>query len=81
MTGLRYGQTAVDNGDGSTTVSGQCYVTKQPYSVTVSTEGLHQWVTGYYAIQDALPNSPRGDREFLLSGTSPAGWQLMFPDE
>lgn len=75
---LRYGQTATDVGNGLTTVTGPCYVTKNLHSVTVPTIGLRDWAERRALIQDALPDISREDREFLISGTSPEGWAQTF---
>jgi hypothetical protein len=45
----------------------------------VPTAGLFAWQSK--RIQDALPDTSLEDREFLLSGISPAGWDKMFPEE
>lgn len=56
--------------------TGDCIVTKAPYTVTVKGEELFLMrQTGSIM---ALKSLPAGDREFLISGTSPLGWGKMF---
>ena len=43
-------------------------------------EQLNAWLGGMY-IQDAMPNVPAEQREFLISGTTPEEWSAMFPEE
>lgn len=57
--------------------TGPCVVTKKPYSVAVPAEGLYKYHQGAY-IQDAFPGLSPDDREFLMSGTSPAGWHQLY---
>jgi len=63
--------------NGKSRVSGNCVFTGEPYECTVSTIGLEMWHSGT-PIAWALPNSSRDDREFLISGISPAGWKKVF---
>ena len=59
-------------------VSGHCVVTKQPHEVSVLGTELDEWLKGNKSIQHCL--SCEGDvREFLMTGISPAGWDIMFP--
>jgi hypothetical protein len=62
-------------------VDGNCSVTGKPHSVTVPLAGLDRWIYGGAFIQDALPNVPAEQREFLQSGLSPDGWATVFPPE
>ena len=59
-------------------VSGHCVVTKQPYEVSVLGEELDEWLKGDKSIQHCISNSG-DDREFLMTGISPDGWDIMFP--
>lgn len=59
---------------------GPCVVTREEYSVTVEGQELHRYRCGEY-IQDAFPNLSRADREFLLTGISPKGWEILFKEE
>lgn len=67
------------NGIHTYTFTGPCLITKKSYSVTVSGEGLHKYRRGAY-IQDAFPELSAEDREFLITGYSPEGWKIVFPD-
>ena len=58
-------------------VSGQCKFTGEEYSCIVPTKGLVEFMKGVPA-QTALPRISADDREFLISGISPAGWKKTF---
>lgn len=60
--------------------SGPCLKTGKSYSVTVPAEGLFNYNQGH-RIQEAFPDMPAGDREFLMSGYSPEGFDMIFPPE
>ena len=70
----------VDNHDGTCTLTGPCYVTRKPYSLTVKISELQAYLNGEY-VQKAFPTLPASQREFLISGTSPEGWTQMFGEE
>jgi hypothetical protein len=80
---LRHGQTnSIPDAEGQTIVSGICTLSHQPYSTKpLSYEGLEQWACGKDLIQHCLPHTSRDDREFLISGSSPNGWNGLFPRE
>jgi hypothetical protein len=69
-----------DNGDGTVTVSGFCRITGKPHAVTVPAIGLKKWNAGDY-IQNALPEATPDEREWLMTRTSPEGWEKLFPKE
>ncbi len=58
-------------------LSGPCSVTGEVYEATYPKGGIVKWLDGAF-IQDAMPNVNAGDREFLISGISPAGWDRLF---
>jgi hypothetical protein len=58
--------------------SGPCKLTRKMYSVKVPAEGLYRYRRGAL-IQDAFPEMPKEDREFLVSGFTPEAWAQMFP--
>ena len=62
------------------TVSGKCFVTGKDYSIKVNIHQLQAWKEGIH-IQVAMPYISAGDREFLISGTSPEGWDKLFNDD
>jgi hypothetical protein len=62
------------------TFTGKCVVTGKPHSVTVPAAELYAYRSGAY-IQNAMPSVSAEDREFLMSGYSPAGWARAFPQE
>ena len=57
--------------------TGPCVVTGKPYTVTIPGPALFRLRQGDY-IQDACPMLSPEDREFILTGTSPEGWNQMF---
>lgn len=62
---------------GQTTVTAICLGSGKEYSVTVPTSGYKAWLGGAL-IQNAMPNVSLDDREFLISGYSPEGWNSLF---
>lgn len=62
------------------TFSGVCRQTGKPYSVTVPAKELFAYRQGE-SIQKAMPSVSRDDREFLMSGYSPEGWNAVFGDD
>lgn len=58
-------------------ISGRCVVTRRPFAVTVAHEAWKRYLAGALA-QDAFPELPKEDREFIVSGTSPEGWIELF---
>jgi len=59
------------------TFTGPCLGTRKNYSVTVKAPDLYKYRQGEY-IQNAFPYLSAGDREFLMSGYSPEGWEKTF---
>ena len=68
---------AEDAGNGFAKVSGPCKFTGEEYSCLVPIDGLKKFLMGEL-VQDALPSISADDREFLISGISPAGWKATF---
>ncbi len=66
--------------DGQIRLEGPCWVTKKLYSVTVSEESAVKYFYGDVLAQNAFPDLSTGQREFLISGTSPEGWKQLFGD-
>lgn len=73
---MNYAMTTTTAGD-ETICEGPCLVTGRTHRVTVRTEDLLAWRAGKLA-QMAFPYLSGRDREFLISGTSPAGWEHLF---
>ena len=59
-------------------VSGECAITREQYRVKVPRSGFVSWANGRSPIQAALPQVRVEDREFLISGISPVGWERTF---
>ena len=68
---------AEDGADGWTRVWGRCTFTGAEHECRVPTAGLRSWLAGE-PIQRAMPEVSADDREFVLSGISPAGWESAF---
>lgn len=64
------------------TFVGRCVVTGKEQRVTVKAQDLFRYRQGGY-VQECFPYLSKGDREFLISGTSDEGWKQLFgdPDE
>ena len=76
MLARRYGY------DGSTTFYKICSVTGKEYSVTMSKEQIVQLKSpDRPCIQNILTNFSMEQREFLMTGITPAEWDESFGDE
>lgn len=71
---------AIEDGKHTYTFTGPCMKTGKPYSVTIPAEGLYRYNQGVH-IQEAFPDLSDGEREFLMTGYSPEGWKLVFPED
>lgn len=60
--------------------TGPCIKTGKLYTVRVPGPELYAYNQGE-KIQYAMPSVSVDDREFLISGYSPEGWNLEFGDE
>lgn len=60
--------------------TGPCVVTEKMVTVEVLAEELFALNQGEY-IQDALKSNTPDEREFLLTGMSKEGWDLMMKEE
>lgn len=56
--------------------SGKCKVTQKPFSVTVKAEEMFAYNQGKL-IQDAMPSLSVDERELLITGISPEGWEIF----
>jgi hypothetical protein len=61
-------------------ISGKCTVTGETYAVEVTAAQWDIWKGGVM-IQDAMPNLSADQREFLISGSTPAEFQKLFGGE
>jgi hypothetical protein len=57
---------------------GPCIVTKKDYSIVVSREAAVNYFQLGVKIHDAFPKLTTEEREFLISGISPEGWNTTF---
>lgn len=58
---------------------GTCTLTNERYSVVITAEQHKSWHRGDY-IQDVCPELTADEREFLISGFTPAEFEVMFSD-
>jgi len=70
----------VSRSGGLVTVSKRCSVDGRLHAVVVSERSWDAFVSAV-PIQEAFPDLDAGDREFLLSGTTPAEWDEIFGEE
>lgn len=61
-------------------LQGVCTVTGKIHSVRVSKKKFEDWHGGQM-IQDAFPELSPDQREFIMTGTTPAEWDAMFEEE
>jgi hypothetical protein len=62
------------------TFTGKCCITGATTSVDVKGEELYRLRKGE-KIQNALTSNTDSEREFLMSGLSDAGWNILFPPD
>jgi hypothetical protein len=60
-------------------VWGKCVITGKEWECEMPTEGLRRFCLGE-RIYTCLGNEPAENREFVISGISPAGWAKLFPE-
>ena len=72
---LRYTEAYGEQGH-TYTFTGPCIVTGEEYSVTVKGPELFRMRQTNSMME--LKSLDSGDREFLISGTSPKGWDKLF---
>ena len=65
-----------NHAEGTYTFTGPCRVTGDAYSVTIP--GHELWDLNQGEPIMCLKSLDAGDREFVLSGTSPKGWEKLF---
>lgn len=58
----------------------ECPVTSQKFEVCVKGDDFDKWQDGMN-VQQVFTYLSQNDRELLISGTSPEGWAMIFPDE
>ena len=73
-------QASVDYVDSQVHFTRVCQVTDQTYRVVVDFADVRRWQQGEL-IQNVWPNMSSDDREILMSGWTPAEWDMLFPEE
>lgn len=71
----RFGHEVVKIAD-TVIVRGNCVLTDITHSVTYSAEEYDAWRRGRL-IQHAMPNRSIADRDWLVTGICPTGWERM----
>jgi hypothetical protein len=66
---------------GMVRLSGPCVITGKLFSVVVSHAGAHNYFNGCSLAREAFPELSKEEREFLISGVSPEGWQQLFKED
>lgn len=59
----------------------ECGVTNEEYSVSIPLVAYMTWRHGKELIQTVFPEMSQEDREFLISGTTPAEWEKMWEEK
>lgn len=59
-------------------VFGRCEITGDEYECFVPTDEFYTYLQGEKTVGLAMPSTKAGDREFLMTGTSPQGWKKMW---
>jgi hypothetical protein len=67
--------------DGMVRLSGPCVITGKMFSVVVSREGGRKYFEDCVLAQEAFPELSTPEREFLISGVSPEGWQQLSKED
>jgi hypothetical protein len=65
---------------GLLSVTAPCVQTGKAYQVTVKESAYHAWQKGAL-IQNVMPELNADQREFLISGYSPEGWNIAMGAE
>ena len=81
MQARNFNQRIVPNTDDTVAITGRCIVNGSTYSVNVDPEQYQMWNSRTILIQNAFPHLSSEDREWLISGTSPDGFNTLFPPE
>lgn len=77
------GDQVVYHGDGTATVTKRSGITGQTHSMTMkfTQEQYESWAINGKLIQNALPHLNSEEREFLMTGITPAEWEATFGSE
>lgn len=57
-----------------------CPVCQKVSTVELDYAAAVAWRNGMH-VQDAFPDMPMDEREILITGTHPACWDILFPEE
>lgn len=63
------------------TINNKCLITGKPFSVTVRINDYIRWRDRETTAQEAFPYLSPSQREFLISGISPDGWDILYSDK
>ena len=59
-------------------IFGKCEVTDENFEMFVPTDQFYRYLQQDCSISVSLPSVPKEEQEFILSGTSPAGWKELW---
>ena len=62
-------------------ITKNCVVTQKPYTVFVNSQDFTDWRERRKLAQEAFSYLSKEDREFIISGISPDGWEEMFSED
>lgn len=62
-------------------ITKNCVVTQKPYTVFVQLQDFVAWQERRELAQNAFPYLSKEDREFIISGISPEGWDQIFTED
>lgn len=58
-----------------------CPITKRVYRVLVRHDSWKKWMDRKLFVQEAFPELNADEREFILSGLTPAEWNALMPED
>ena len=75
-----YKKQKIEQVEGNVTLSRICSVSNEEYKVTITKKEYEALKARTENIQDVFPNMSPDDREFLISGTTPAEWDRLMSE-
>ena len=72
--------TILSQDETTTHLRGRCPITQDSWELIVDTASMKRWDEGQL-VQEAFANLSADDRELLLTGITPRGWDVLFSAE
>lgn len=66
-------RTIIENGHTMMVFEKSCSMTKELFIIKIPEKQYYEWINGGL-IQDVMPQLSADEREFLITGTTPAEW-------